>query len=163
MLRGDIVKDDSGSHSVFAEQGSSASQTTAANAMDVIARLPGCDGQAADAVPALHSGKIGGNSQIAPNFRVRMSRRMETSFPRHKNGRNPWQTLKILWYFLNEIDMVIPQPVRYGKNKSNTFYLNLDGTKHQIGHVCLFIENKGYCCRYVWMTSWFERSRIWLP
>ena len=50
MLRGDIVKDNSGSYAVFTEQGSSASQMTAAKIMDIISRLPGCDGQAADAV-----------------------------------------------------------------------------------------------------------------
>ena len=52
VLRGDIVKDDSGSCAVFTEQGSSASQMTAAKVMDVIARLPDCAGQAADAVSA---------------------------------------------------------------------------------------------------------------
>ena len=44
VLRGDIVKDDSGSYAVFTGQGSSASQMTA-KVMDVIARLPGA-GQA---------------------------------------------------------------------------------------------------------------------
>ena len=52
VLRGDIVKDDSGSYAVFTEQGSSASQMTAATVMDIISRLPGCAGQAADAVSA---------------------------------------------------------------------------------------------------------------
>ena len=52
VLRGDIVKDDSGSYAVFTEQGSSASQMTAAKVMDIISRLPGCAGQAADAVSA---------------------------------------------------------------------------------------------------------------
>ena len=52
LLRGDIVKDDSGSYAVVTEQGSSASQMTAAKIMDIISRLPGCDGQAADAVSA---------------------------------------------------------------------------------------------------------------
>ena len=52
VLRGDIVKDDSGSCAVFTEQGSSASQMTAAKVMDIISRLPGCAGQAADAVSA---------------------------------------------------------------------------------------------------------------
>ena len=47
VLRGDIVKDDSGSYAVFTEQGSSASQMTAAKIMDIISRLPGCTGQAA--------------------------------------------------------------------------------------------------------------------
>ena len=50
VLRGDIVTDVSGSYAVFTEQGSSASQMTAAKIMDIISRLPGCDGQAADAV-----------------------------------------------------------------------------------------------------------------
>ena len=52
LLRGDIVKDDSGAFAVFSEQGSSASHMTAAKVMDIISRLPGCDGQAADAVSA---------------------------------------------------------------------------------------------------------------
>ena len=42
VLRGDIVKDDSGSYAAFTEQGSSASQMTAAKVMDIISRLPGC-------------------------------------------------------------------------------------------------------------------------
>ena len=45
------MKDDSGSFAVFTEQGSSASQMTAAKVLDIIAR-PGCPGQAADAVYA---------------------------------------------------------------------------------------------------------------
>ena len=52
VLRGDMVKDDSGSYAVFTEQGSSASQMTAAKVVDIISRLPGCSGQAADAVSA---------------------------------------------------------------------------------------------------------------
>ena len=44
-LRGDIVKDDSGPHAGFTEQGSSASQMTAAKVMDIISRLQGCAGQ----------------------------------------------------------------------------------------------------------------------
>ena len=52
VLRGNIVKDNSGSYAVFTEQGSSASQLTAAKVVDIISRLTGCDGQAADAVSA---------------------------------------------------------------------------------------------------------------
>ena len=52
VLRGDIVKDDSGSYAVLTEQRSSASQMTAAKVMDIISRLPGCNGQEADAVSA---------------------------------------------------------------------------------------------------------------
>ena len=46
------MKDDSGSYAILTEQGSSASQMTAAMVMDIISRLPGCAGQAADAVSA---------------------------------------------------------------------------------------------------------------
>ena len=56
--RGDIVKDDSRAYAVFTGQGSSASQMTAAKIMDVVARLTGCDGQAADAVPAYTQVKL---------------------------------------------------------------------------------------------------------
>ena len=44
------MKNDSGSYAVFTEQGSSASQMTAAKVMDIFSRLPGYAGQAADAV-----------------------------------------------------------------------------------------------------------------
>ena len=63
-LRGEIVQDDSGAYAVFTEQGSSASQMTAAKIMDVIARLPACEGQAADAVSANTQVKL----EDAPKF-----------------------------------------------------------------------------------------------
>ena len=52
VLRDDIVKDDSGAYAVFTEQGSSASQMSAAKVMDIISRLPGRSRRAADAVSA---------------------------------------------------------------------------------------------------------------
>ena len=58
VLRGNIVKDDSGAYAVFNEKGSSASQMTAAKIMDVTVRLPGCHGQAADAVSAYTQVKL---------------------------------------------------------------------------------------------------------
>ena len=64
VLRGDIVKDNSGSYAVFTEQGSPASQMTAAKVMDIISRLPGCDGQAADAISAYTQVKM----EDAPNL-----------------------------------------------------------------------------------------------
>ena len=79
VLRGDIVKDDSGSYAVFTEQGSSASQMTAAEIMDTISRLPGCDGQAADAVICLYPGTNGRCSQIIENSQIGMSRHLDSS------------------------------------------------------------------------------------
>ena len=78
VLRGDIVKDDSGSCAVLTEQGSSASQMTAAKVMEIISRLPGCSGQAADAVSA-YPGKNGGCSQIIEIPKIGMSRHLDPS------------------------------------------------------------------------------------
>ena len=79
VLRGDIVKEDSGSYAVFSKQGSSASQMTAAKVMDIISRLPGCAGQAADAVSAYTQVKM----EDAPKFlkfsKIGMSRHLDSS------------------------------------------------------------------------------------
>ena len=79
VLRGDIVKDDSGSYAVFTEQGSSASQMTAAEIMDIIYRLPGCDGQAADAVSAYAQVKMEDAHKIIENSQIGMSRHLDSS------------------------------------------------------------------------------------
>ena len=91
VLRGD-VKDDSGSHAVFTEQGSSASQMTAAKVMDVIARLPGCAGQAADAVSTYTQVKMEDAPSLlkipmseCPDIRIRP--------PKHK-WPNSWSTME---------------------------------------------------------------------
>ena len=73
------MKDDSGSHAVFTEQGSSASQMTAAKIMDIISRLPGCDGHAADAVSAYTQVKNGRCSKITDNSQIVMSRHLDSS------------------------------------------------------------------------------------
>ena len=52
------MKDDSGSYAVFIEQGSSASQMTAAKLIDIVSRFPGCAAKAADAVSAYTDVKI---------------------------------------------------------------------------------------------------------
>ena len=98
VLRGDIAKDDSGTCAVLTEQGSSASQMTAAKVLDVIARLPSCDGQAAGARSA-HTKLI----------------------------RLPGQTLKIPWYLLNDIEMDTHWQDCRGKDNSRKFYWNFDG------------------------------------
>ena len=79
VLRGDIVKDDSGSYAVLEEQGSSASQVTATKVMDIKSRLPGCAGQAADAVSAKTQVKNGRCSKIIGNSQIGMSRHLDSS------------------------------------------------------------------------------------
>ena len=81
-LRGDIVKDDSVSDAVLTEQGSSASQMTVAKIIDIIPRLPGCLGQAADAVSAYTPEMVDGHKLLkipkshCPDIWIRL--------PRHK-------------------------------------------------------------------------------
>ena len=79
VLRGDIEEDDSGSYAVFTEQGSSASQMTAAKVMDIISRLPGCDGQAADAVSAYTQVKMEDAPKFIENSKIGMSRHLDSS------------------------------------------------------------------------------------
>ena len=107
VLRGDIVKDDSGSYAVFTEQGSSASQMTAAKVVDVIARLPDCDGQAADAVFAYNKAKM----EDAPRWlRIPKSEYVQKFgyVFRDTNGQHRGQMSKIQWFLLNETCMGIP-------------------------------------------------------
>ena len=79
VLRGDIVKNDSGPYAVFTEQGSSASQMTAAKVMDVMSRLSRSRRTRSWCHVSIHPGKIGGCSKIALNSKIRMSRNMDTS------------------------------------------------------------------------------------
>ena len=80
VLRSDIAKDDSGSYAVFTEKGSSASQMTAAKVMDIISRLPGCAGQAADdAVSAYIQVKMEDAPKLLLNSKIGMSRHLDSS------------------------------------------------------------------------------------
>ena len=93
VLGGDIEQDDSGSYAVFTEQGSSASQMTAVKIMDIISRLPGCDGQAADAVSAETQVKMEDAHKLllkipkseCPDFWIRL--------PRHKWPKS-WSSME---------------------------------------------------------------------
>ena len=81
VLRGDIEKDDSGSYAESTEQGSSASQMTAAKVVDVISRLPRCAKQAADAVFAkthvkMEISKIGVSRHLDSSTTTQMAKIM---------------------------------------------------------------------------------------
>ena len=115
-LRGDIVKDDSGFYAVFNEQGSSASQMTAAKIMDIISRLPDCDGQAADAVSAyiqlkLEDAKI--PKSECPDIWIRL--------PRHKS----WSSMEDPVVLLSGICTVILWQDCCGKGNLKKTYLLL--------------------------------------
>ena len=105
VLRCETVKDDSGSHAVFTEHGSSRSQMTAAKIMDVISRLPDCDGQAADEESAKTQVKM----EDDPKFLKFQNRNVHTcGFAYHNtNGLNHGPIWKIQSFLLNEICTVI--------------------------------------------------------
>ena len=118
--QGDIVKDDSGSYAVFTEQGSSASQMTAAKIMDIISRLPGCDGQAADAVSAY--------TPVGMEDAHKLLKIPKSECPDNwiRQPRHKWPYHGPVWktqsFLLNAICMVIFWQDCYGKgNLSNSF------------------------------------------
>ena len=146
VLRGDIAKDDSGAYAVFIEQGSSASQMTAAQVVDVIARLLDCDGQEADAVPAYTQVKMKGARKL---LKIPKSECPDVwiPLPRHKWPK-AWEYIegRILW-----------------ERQFEKALMELGWEKYQIGNACSFTENKNYSYRSMWMPSkWMERSRLWL-
>ena len=120
VLRGDSVKDDSGSHAVFTEQGSSASQMTAAKIMDIISRLPGCDGQAADAISAYTQVKM----EDAPKLLKIPHRNVQTFgfVCPDTHGPNHGPVWKIRSFFLIEICTVILWQDYYGKSNLRKSY-----------------------------------------
>ena len=155
VLRGDIVKDDSGSYAAFTEQGSSASQMTAAKVMDIISIVPGCAGQAADAVSAYTQVKMEDAHKLlkipkseCPDIWIRL--------PRHKYGA-VWKTQSFL---LSEIFMVIPWQDCYGKGKLRKSYCSSVGRRFPIGNAYSYIVKKGYSCLCMWTTYWLERNKI---
>ena len=150
VLRGDIVKDDSGSYAVFNEQGSSASQMTAANVMDIISRLPGCAGQAADAISDYTQVKM----EDAPESQNVQIIGYDT------NGLNHGPVWKTQSFLLKGICTVILWQDYYGKSNLRKSYWNMDGRKFQIGNVSLYIVEKDYSYLCMWMTkNWLERNK----
>ena len=158
VLRGDIVKGDSGSYAVFTEQGSSASQMTAAKVMDIISRLPGCAGQAADAVSAFTQVKMEDAPKLlkipkseCPDIWIRL--------PRHEWPKS-WSSME---------DPVVPlERNLYGHPLAGLSWerqfekiLLKHGWEKIPNWECLFVHReKGCSYLCMWMTSnWLERNK----
>ena len=105
VLRGDIVKDNSGSYAVFTEQGSSASQMTAAKIMDFISRLPGAQDKQQMQYPLIPKSKW----KMHHLYEGFQNRSVQTfAFVYHDtNGQNRGPVWKIQLFLLNEICTVI--------------------------------------------------------
>ena len=148
VLRGDIVKDDSGSYVVFTEQGSSASRMTAAKVMDIISRLLGCAGQAADAVSAYTQVKKEDARKLlkipkseCPDMWIRL--------PRHKWPKS-WSNME---------DPVVPlERNLYGHPLAGLLW-----EKVPIVNAYSYTVKKDCSYKCMWMTSnWLERNKIWI-
>ena len=138
VLRGDIVKDDSGSYAVFSEQGSSASQMSAAKVMDVIKRLTACAGQAADAVSAYTQVR----REDAPLL-LKITRSECPTFGyvcQNARDLNHGPVWKIQSFFLSGICTVILYQDYYGKGNSRKFFWK---RMRKIPHwKCLFLNTE---------------------
>ena len=113
------MKDDSGSYAVFTEQGSSASQMTAAKVMDIISSLPGCAGQGGEAVSAYTQVKM----KDAPSLLKIRSQNVQTFgfVYQDANDLNHGPVWKIQSFLLSEIWTVIFLHDSYVKGNLSKF------------------------------------------
>ena len=151
VLRGDMVKDDSGAYAVFTEQGSSASQVTAAEVVDVVARLPDCDGQAADAVSACTEAKLDDAPRLlnipkseCPDEWTRLPRpKWPKILVKHWRSRGTSRT-KVTSTSIGRTGM--------GKTLWRSFTGTCMGKSTKLGmSVCSSNEIQDYSSRYTWM------------
>ena len=122
VLRGDVVKDDSGSYAVFTEQVSSAAQMTAAKSHGYhfqTARLLGTSSRRSMCFYQDQSGRC---SQIVQNSKIGVSRHF--GFVYHDtNCLNHGPVWKIQSYLLSEICMIILWKDCYGKGNLRKSFL----------------------------------------
>ena len=100
----------------------------------------------------LHSGKIGGRSQIAQNSKFSMSRRMDASSTNGPILGTHWRSCGTYWtkFIRSSVSRIV-----VGKTMRRSLIRICMG-KYQIGNVCSFIENKGF---FVSICGWHQKSR----
>ena len=159
VLRGDIVKDDSGACTVFTEQGSSASQMTAAKVMDIISRLPGCSEQAADAVSACTQVKMEDASTLLKKFQGQNVQIF--GFVYHDtNGQNHGPVWKTQWFLSKGICTVILWQDYYGKGNLKSSTGTRFGKSSKIGNVYLSTEQEDCSYQCMWtISNWQARQK----
>ena len=152
------MKDDSGPYAVFTEQGSSASQMTAAKVMDIISRLPGCAGQAADAVSAYTQVKMEDAPKLLKNPKSECPH-IWIRLPRHKWPKS-WSSME---------DPVVPlERNLYGHSWAGLLWerqfekiLLQHGWEKVSNWECFFVHReRDYPSLCMWTTSnWLERNK----
>ena len=138
---------------------------TAAKEMNVIARLPDCAGQAADAVSACTQLKMEDVPKLQKHPKKIPSESVQIyGYVFHDtSGQNLGQTLKTQCFLLNEICTDIHLLASFWEDGSWKFYWDVDRKKYQIGNVCVCIESRDDSFPHTWMTKRIEGSRIWIP
>ena len=144
VFRGDNVKDDSGPYAVLTEQGSPASQMTAAKVMDVICKITRMHRTSSRRSIRLHPGQNGRCTNVVktiPNRNVQI-----LGYVYHDtNGQNHGPVWKTLSFFLSEICTVILwQDCFMGKA------IRKSSIEVRFGSACFLAEKKGYSCQYTW-------------
>ena len=156
-------KDDSDAHAVCTEQGSSASQMTAAKSDGCSCEITRMRLTSRRRSISLHPGKM----EDAPRWlKIPKSECPDTwiRLPRHK-WRKSWSNIEDpLFFFSNEICMVTHLQASYGRGSWRKFCWSLDRKKLRTGN-CLFLHRKQglFLIQCTWMTlKSLEESRIWL-
>ena len=109
-------------------KGSSASQMTAAKVMDFTSRLPGCSGQAADAVSVFSQVEMEDASKRYPKFQSQNVQILGYVY-RSTNGPNHGPIWKTQSFLSKGICTVILWQDYYGKSNLRKFYWNTVGKK----------------------------------
>ena len=125
------------------EQRSSASKMTADKVIDIIARLPGCAGQASDALSAYAQVKMGRCPIVIKNPK---SEKVQTfGFVYHDtNGQNHGPAWKTQSFFLSGICTVIFWQDYYGKGNLKGSIETLLGNSSRLGMLFLQTEKKDF-------------------
>ena len=131
-------------NAVFTEQGSSASQMTAAKVIDVISRPPGCAGQAGDAVSSYTQVKM----EDAPSLlKIRNQNVQIVGYVyQDRNDQNHGPVWKIQSFLLSEICTVILLPELFWERQFDSVLQETDGKKFQIGNAFSLTQRKDYSC-----------------
>ena len=130
--------------------------------LDVIARLPGCDGQAADAISAHAQVKL----EDAPRM-LKIPRsdcpEVRMCLPRHKWPKS-WSNIEDLVVLLERYLYGHPLAGLLWERQFEGVLFGLGWRKStELGMSVCASKNKD-SCRYSWMTSkWLDDSRMWLP
>ena len=110
--------------------------------MDVIASLPGCEGQAADAISA--------GTPIKMDIAPRLLRNPKSECP--DIWTQSWSNIEDPVVLFERNLYGHPLKGLFRKDSSRKFCWSLDGKKYGIDIAYLFIENKNYSSWFTWMT-----------